>query len=186
MPTPVYTARFRPLPERFWARVDKDGPVIRPDLGACWLWTGPDNGRGYGQVYAPELGRWTAYAHRVAWTLGNGAIPPKMDVCHHCDTRRCCRPDHLFLGTRAQNMQDMIAKRRNYHVTRPDAILRGSRHGNARLTESDVQRIRETALLRTKNARAIAAEFSVHIDTIHDIAQGRSWKHVGFPPYDCH
>lgn len=64
---------------------------------------------GYGDIGYRGKGR---PVHRVMWMLVKGPIPPKMDVCHECDVRHCCNPDHLWLGTRKQNLLDMADKKR--------------------------------------------------------------------------
>ena len=88
-------------PENFWSRLR--------DEGECRVWARLQNPGGYGQVVF--LGR-QRLAHRIAWTLVNGPIPPGMLVCHHCDNPPCCNPDHLFLGTHKDNSQDMWRKGR--------------------------------------------------------------------------
>lgn len=108
----------RPLPERFWAKVNK--------TGECWLWTASFDGRGYGQIGAGP-GR-NKRSHRVAWELTYGPIPEGMYVCHHCDTKACVRPDHLFLGTHGDNVRDMIAKKRSWPQNRPELLPRGDQH----------------------------------------------------------
>lgn len=85
----------------FWAKVHK--------TDACWMWTGAVNGHGYG--HCGRHGH-THSAHRLAWELAYGAIPEGMSVLHRCDVPLCVRPEHLFLGTQADNIHDMHAKGR--------------------------------------------------------------------------
>lgn len=96
----------------------KANVVIDP-LKGCWLWQGfifPDaivNGktvrRGYGGIgYRGRNSR----THRVMWVITKGSIPTGMHVCHTCDVRHCCNPDHLWLGTNRENITDMVKKGR--------------------------------------------------------------------------
>lgn len=100
------------LTERFWRSVEKT------DAG-CWNWRGSVNTHGYGQIRAAS-GEYTT-AHRVSWELTNGPIVDGLWVLHRCDNPRCVRPDHLFLGTPADNAQDMYAKKRDRHSRRQAA-----------------------------------------------------------------
>lgn len=107
------------IAKRFWSRVDKDGPVPahRPDLGPCWVFTGSDKGPwGHGRMHARKE---RTLAHRLSWEMANGPIPDGLQVLHHCDNGACVRPDHLFLGTQADNMRDMDAKGRRGTHRRP-------------------------------------------------------------------
>lgn len=95
-------ARVIPIEDRIWKFVQKtDG---------CWEWNGRRNDRGYGLFAVTHAA--ARRAHRVIWELVNGPIPSGMVVCHRCDNPPCVRPDHLFLGTQADNMRDMQAKGR--------------------------------------------------------------------------
>ena len=94
----------RKLPERFWKRVKKTKD--------CWEWQGmkKKDGLPYGLV---KIFFRRFYAHRVAWELTNGPIPKGLNVLHRCDNPVCVRPSHLFLGTQADNIADMVSKGRN-------------------------------------------------------------------------
>lgn len=102
------TVRVRPdITERFWAKVDQT-PGLGP-LGDCWEWQGHRMKFGYGVIRHDGRIR---KAHRVSFALNNGALPEEMMVCHRCDNPACVRPDHLFLGTQQDNMDDRMAKGR--------------------------------------------------------------------------
>jgi len=98
--------------ERFWAKVDKAGPVVRTGLGPCWRWTSTTakHRRNYG-LFKLQNGR-QVKAHRMAYELTSGPIPGGLMVCHHCDNPPCVNPAHLFLGTCKDNLDDMYAKDR--------------------------------------------------------------------------
>src|SRR5882672_8799966 len=98
--------------ERFWSFVEK--------CPGCWLWTGGTAGKMHHGVFGvrdPEGKMRTTYAHRFSWEIHKGPIPSGMWVLHRCDVPRCVRPDHLFLGTQQDNMDDMIRKGRKAILT---------------------------------------------------------------------
>lgn len=108
MDIPQYTPK---ITNRFWQRVNKSGsiPAHCPELGSCWEWTGAKVKGGYGSF---RIGKSARYSHRIAWELSNGHISNGLRVLHKCDNPVCCNPMHLFLGTQADNVKDMLTKGR--------------------------------------------------------------------------
>jgi hypothetical protein len=99
--------RRRCRPE--WTIAERIAHLSQPDpLSGCWLWQAATMPNGYGVVNWREK-LWLA--HRLSWTGVHGPIPAGGMICHRCDERRCVNPDHLFLGTRQVNMDDLKAKR---------------------------------------------------------------------------
>lgn len=78
-------------------------------MNECWAWTGGCQSGGYGVLHTKDK---TWLAHRFSWTFANGSIPEGMQVLHHCDNPPCVRPEHLFIGTQKDNLQDMARKGR--------------------------------------------------------------------------
>jgi hypothetical protein len=141
--------------------------VITPQ--GCWEAIGCRLDSGYVQVSVS--GR-RDHAHRLAWREANGPIPDGMLVCHHCDNPPCVQPDHLFLGTPADNMSDKTAKGRGKGMFRP-----GVDHPGAKLNPERVREIRRR-LASGETQRSIAASFGVALTTISAIALGRNWSWV--------
>jgi hypothetical protein len=140
------------------------------------------------------------YAHRLSWEIHYGSIPEDTHVCHRCDNPGCIRPDHLFLGTHRDNMQDMASKGRSgfqkypqfiakgskhRSITHPESIPRGEKHFRAKLTEQDVMYIKSIKLKtgRSKDKerttiKDLMNQFNVSRSTINFIRNGRNWKHL--------
>jgi len=108
---------FHSISNRFWKKVDKsDGQGPK---GQCWQWIASKDTCGYGLLKPTS-------AHRVSWEIHNGPIPDSLSVLHRCDNPPCVRPEHLFLGTQKDNMQDRLAKGR-YRGTDGQASSKGSK-----------------------------------------------------------
>lgn len=141
----------------FWSQVNTGSEET------CWNWQGPRQPGWHGRLRFK--GRMTS-AHRVAWTLQNGAIPRGMYVCHHCDNPLCCNPSHLFLGTGRDNAADRHRKGRD---------ARGEQNGHAKLTDQAVRVIRAEL---HESTEVLAKRFGVSTSTIHNVRNGRLWRHV--------
>lgn len=140
--------RWGNIADRFWPKLVKgDG---------CWLWSGPLDKDGYGKYGSKRR------PHRVAYELANGPIPAGLYVCHSCDTRACCNPSHLFLGTNQENLADRDAKGRT---------ARGERCGAAKLTQSQVNEIRQLG----DTQRALAKRYGVSFQHVNRIVKGKAW-----------
>lgn len=147
--------------EKFWLKVD----IRQPD--ECWNWRGSVDTGGYGHI------NWngkTTRAHRLAYTFSKGDIPAGDGhhgavVMHSCDNRRCCNPDHLVLGTHAENMADMRSKGRRKFINA------GAANGRAKLSLEQVASIRAD----TRGKRTIAKDYGVSPAQIQRVRKGQQW-----------
>lgn len=151
---------YLPDDVRFNLHVDKS-----EEWGGCHIWTGATAGGGYG---ATSFEGWQQPAHRVSWKLFKGPIPKGLWVLHRCDVRACVNPEHLFLGTRQDNMDDMKAKERQ---------SRKSSFGRRKLTIEDVRDIRRR-LANFESQAWIANIYGVGQTAISFIKIGRTWKGI--------
>ena len=142
----------------FWSKVD----IGNPD--DCWPYTGRTDSWGYGSV---RLENKQTAAHRVAWILTDGDIPKGLLVCHHCDNPPCCNPEHLFLGTNYDNVQDMVKKGRQ---------IKGEDSIKSKLNEDQVKEIRKLKPLFSHSQ--LGAIFGVSRSAIYHIVKRHTWKHI--------
>lgn len=145
-------------------------PRVEYELNTgCWLWAGGLDGQGYGRI---GIGRKCFATHRITYAEFKGD-PTGLNVCHKCDTPACCNPDHLFLGTQADNLADMSAKGRHGH-----GDLRGDAHPNSLLTRGAVEAIRRLAANSNLTQTEIGARYGVTQTCVSDVVTRRSWRHV--------
>ena len=126
----------------------------------CWHWRKYRSEKGYGRF--DWRGRWM-FAHRVAWELTHGPIPSGMSVCHTCDVRDCVRPDHLFLGTNADNIADKMAKGRHRART-------GEDHPMHKLSTAETEGV-VAAKQSGEPAKIIAARYRISESHVYRLAR---------------
>ena len=136
--------------DRFWSKVNKGAP------DECWEWTAGKHRQGYGQF---RLAGKTLLSHRVVYELTHGELPEGKVVRHKCDNTSCCNPDHLELGTQAQNIRDTCVRKRS----------------RTRLTYEDAQEIRKLIASGMRNAD-IARKYGVQPPRIWDIKMNKTWR----------
>ena len=144
----------------FWSMVDRNGPTQPHMTDGCWVWTGIKH-RGYGRF--GQRGR----SHRIAYEATVGPIPEGASVCHHCDNPPCCNPAHLFVGTNADNVADMVAKGRQ---------AKGDRHGLRLHPEILELRSRNQRIRRSQNPTngiSMTNPFATHLAGLIE-ADGRT------------
>ncbi|MFZ1361336.1 MAG: HNH endonuclease signature motif containing protein [Candidatus Nanopelagicales bacterium] len=141
-----------------WQEVQK-----RPDLTPCWEWQGLKDRAGYGRVWD---GKRVAAAHRAAFETWNDPIQTGLLVCHRCDNPPCMNPEHLFLGTDQQNLDDAVAKKR---------IANGERRPHT-LTDSDVAEIRAAYTGERGQQAILAREYGTVPSNISVIVRRLSRK----------
>jgi hypothetical protein len=144
--------------ERFWNFVDRSGD--------CWVWVSRVDDGGYATF---SVNGGNVRASRFMWELVNGSIPDGMFICHKCDNRTCVNPDHLFLGTPADNARDRDSKGRS---------RRGEKHNLAVLTEEQVKAIRDEYIPGEVGYGKLSRKYGVDKGTIAYVVKGKSWRHL--------
>ena len=155
------------IKERFEAKY-----IPEPNSG-CWLWVGATGTYGYGNVTVKQE---SIQAHRLSYLLFKGKIPKGMWVLHKCDVRLCVNPNHLFIGTRQDNMDDMVKKNRQFCGERPYA--KGSKNTQSKLTEKKVIKVRKMYKSSNFTMKELSEKFYVSKSVIHAVIHYITWKHI--------
>lgn len=148
-------AKKKTWPQRFWPKVQK--------TDVCWLWIGQTSSKGYGTIQITGKSGKRVFAHRLSYELHKGTIPEGLKVCHNCpggDNPLCVNPDHLWLGTQKESMEDCAAKGR----------------ANQKLSHADVDeiiRLRKSGVPR----KIVAAQFNVSESMVNQISNGKVRTH---------
>jgi HNH endonuclease len=176
----------RSLADRFWEKVDRNGPTMPGMDTPCWEWTAALDTSGYGKIEDPDHPAGCDRASRVAWRLSGKTIPRGMYVLHRCDNRRCVRDEpggvtHLYLGTHLDNMRDLNERghRDGTHIARLNVEQPhvGSENGRAVMTEEIVRAVRRRAA-RGECRKDLAREYGVSDVAVGLAVRRVTWRHV--------
>jgi len=139
--------------------------VFPEESDGCWWFVGSKNKHGYGLLVYKNK---SYYAHRRSWEAFNGDIQDGLCVLHKCDNPSCVNPDHLFLGTRKDNIIDKVNKGRQ-------SSLFGEKNKASKLTEEKVKEIRSKYIPKKYTYKMLSKEFNVSLCTIRDVIKRNTW-----------
>ena len=167
--------------ERFFSKVNK--------TDSCWEWTAGLLHNGYGSFSYQKK---TYRAHRFSWELVNGKIPIGLHVCHKCDNRKCVNPEHLFLGTNADNTNDRQVKDRQAkgikngrythgYFSKFDPVRNPNIQSAKLLSDEivvEIKKVLSTRMQNNKKLKEIAEQFDVGYYVVRNLWRGRSYKKI--------
>lgn len=150
--------------KRLWHKIKK--------VGDCWEWQGARTEKGYGRL---SINNRDKRAHRVAWELTYGPIPQGLLVCHHCDNPSCINPNHLFIGTHQDNINDAIKK--GFPNGWSSGGQSGEKHPQAKLNIITVKKMRELHK-KGMTERKLAKMFHIGRTQAHRVVARIHWKDI--------
>ena len=140
----------------------------------CWIWQGGKTNFGYGTIGIGN--NKTELVHRLAYKFWDGEVSSDLFVCHHCDQPLCVNPNHLFLGTNQDNIDDKMYKGRAY-----TGVHKGELNVRSSLTDKQVKELKYDLFKRNMKQVDLCEKFGVSRDVVSSIFRGRTWTHIECP-----
>lgn len=164
--------------DRFWSKVNKTD-----NTEDCWTWNASTRAKGYGAFcYLKDGQTINGRGHRYSYEIHIGVIPDGLFVLHRCDNPSCVNPNHLFLGTNQDNVNDMMRKGRHVsggtYAKDKAKYNRGSKHFNAKLTEDIVRSIRQEYIPNKIGYIKLAKKYNITVSHATLIIKNKIWKSI--------